>query len=63
MLKLVIRTVELTEPSSRHPAARTLANVRNILLAREDSDALDTQLQVSAINTVARALRCAPEDI
>jgi integrase len=63
MLKVVIKPVERAEERSRSTAARTLANVRDILLAGQDADALDTRLQISAINTVARALRCAPEDI
>lgn len=63
MLKLATPTVEPAAPPVPHPAARTLGNVRDILLAREDSGSKEIKLQLSAINTVVRALRCAPEDI
>src|SRR5258708_6319215 len=49
--------------SAGRPPARTLADVRDILSAL-DGEATDTsKLQLSAINTVARTLGCAPDDL
>jgi len=52
----------LIRPSSRAPSAGTLAHVRDLLLGLAETDAA-AKLQISAINTVARASRCAPEDL
>jgi len=48
-------------PPSRAPT--TLADVRNRLSELARPDAVETKLQISAINTVARALGCAPDDL
>jgi hypothetical protein len=52
----------LTEPFTRPSAARTLGDVRDLLMGLPEMDR-PTKLQISAINTVAKASRCAPEDL
>ena len=51
-----------TEPSTRPSAARTLGDVRDLLMGLVEMDR-PAKLQISAINTVARASRCAPDDL
>src|SRR5664280_1284209 len=63
LLKLATHPTERAEPRTRSPTVRTLANVRDFLLAGDDGETRETKLLISAINTVARALRFAPEDI
>jgi integrase len=52
----------LTELPDRLPTARTLGDVRDLLMAFGETDT-PAKLQISAIKTVARASRCAPEDL
>lgn len=59
---------QITEPrvgqvSTRYQVPRTLAGVRDILLAGPDAASSEVKLQLSAINTVARASGCAPDDL
>src|SRR5271166_2627616 len=54
------RTASLPEPA---PVVQTLADVRDLLAKLPDRDTQQIKLQISAINTVARASGCAPEDL
>ena len=60
---------EQIEPPQRmattapHGVPRTLADVRAVLLEAADASSTDVKLQLSAINTVARASGCAPDDL
>lgn len=52
------------ERQAKTPApARTLAEVRDRLLQINGQDIREAKLQISAINTVARASACAPDDL
>ena len=51
------------QPSRRDRVARTLADVRDRLLELAGPEDRETKLQISAINTVARASGCAPDDL
>jgi hypothetical protein len=51
------------EPPARPASARTLADVRDVLLQAGDAAGQKTKLLISAINTVARASGCAPDDL
>lgn len=53
-------TTSIDEP---HRVVQTLADVRDALSKLPDHDSPETKLQISAINTVARASGCAPEDL
>ncbi len=53
-------TIAATLPAPT--TVRTLADVRNMLTAMADAPP-DTALMLSAINTIARTLGCAPDDI
>ena len=46
-----------------HRRAVTLADVRDRLSELDGNDTREAKLQISAINTVARALNCAPDDL
>ena len=47
----------------QRPIPRTLADVRDMLSQTVDGKGSETKLQISAINTVARASGCAPDDL
>ena len=51
------------EETTSHSPARTLADVRDVLARLVETDPKETKLQLSAINTIARASHCAPEDL
>lgn len=62
---MLISVVDDAAPEVVSPASapRALADVRDVLLALVATDVIEIKLELSAINTVARALHCAPEDL
>jgi hypothetical protein len=54
---------EVIEEESHQRIAVTLADVRDILSELDGKDTQEAKLQISAINTVSRALNCAPDDL
>lgn len=62
---MLLRLKKLTEKSvtQKVAAVNTLGDVRDLLSKLPGSEAQETKLQISAINTVARASGCAPEDL
>lgn len=54
------RTTSIDQP---HLVVQTLADVRDVLARLPGGDGPESKLQISAINTVARASGCAPEDL
>ena len=54
---------EVSEEASHRRAAVTLADVRDRLSEIGGDGSLEAKLQISAINTVVRALNCAPDDL
>ena len=63
MLKAQVADVEAIELPARPPPAKTLADVREVLSRAGNADSAETKLLISAINTVARASGCAPDDL
>src|ERR1700747_415228 len=60
---LVSLTDTTLEDTTCRSPARTLADVRDVLLGLDETDPKETRLQLSAINTIARASHCAPADL
>ena len=56
-------TLEVVVTKGHRRAAATLADVRDRLTEIDGKDTQEAKLQISAINTVARALNCAPDDL
>jgi hypothetical protein len=63
MLKVAAMDSEVVEVETPREFVRTLADVRDRLLQLADGNSWEVKLQVSAINTVARASGCAPDDL
>jgi hypothetical protein len=63
MLKVAAMHGEVVEVETPSEFVRTLADVRDRLLQLAGGDSWEVKLQVSAINTVARASGCAPDDL
>jgi integrase len=63
MLKVAAMDSEVVEVETPREFVRTLADVRDRLLQLAGGNSWEVKLQVSAINTVARASGCAPDDL
>jgi integrase len=55
--------LDVVETKRRRRVAVTLADVRDRLTEIDGKDTKEAKLRISAINTVARALNCAPDDL
>ncbi len=63
MLTVLKTSHEPPGTAGAHHAVRTLADVRERISEVQGNDARGAKLQLSAINTVARASGCAPDDL
>lgn len=63
MVKTLVIVSKRKDTSSQRRVARTLGDVRDMLLQRSDADTAGIKLQISAISTVARICGCAPDDL